>query len=60
MRAEELRMRAASIQWDKARANILKVAETYDALAQTIGDIAEQQTRPWIPVEKPAGAPARQ
>jgi len=32
MRAEELRMRAASITWADARSNILKVAETYDAL----------------------------
>jgi hypothetical protein len=32
-----------------------KVAETYDALAQTIEDIAERQTRPWMPGEKPVG-----
>jgi hypothetical protein len=55
MRAEELRIRAASIEWDEARANILKVAETYDALAQTIEDIAERQTRPWMAGEKPVG-----
>jgi hypothetical protein len=30
---------------DEARANILKAAETYDALAQTIEDIAEQAAR---------------
>ena len=36
MRAEELRMRAASIEWGEARASILKVAETSDALAQTM------------------------
>ena len=53
MRAEELRMRAASIEWDEARANILKVAETYDALAQTIEDIAERRTLPWMPGGKP-------
>ena len=34
MRAEELRMRAASIRWTEARVSLLKVAETYDALAQ--------------------------
>jgi hypothetical protein len=55
MRAEELRMRAASITWAEARSNILKVAETYDALAQTVEDIAERQTRPWMPGEKPVG-----
>jgi hypothetical protein len=55
MRAEELRMRAASITWPEARSNILKVAETYDALAQTVEDIAERQTRPWMPGEKPVG-----
>lgn len=55
MRAEELRMRAASITWAEARANILKVAETYDALAQTVEDIAERQTRPWVPGETPVG-----
>ena len=55
MRAEELRMRAASITWAKARSNILKVAEIYDALAQTVEDIAERQTQPWMPGEKPAG-----
>jgi hypothetical protein len=48
-------MRAASIQWEEARANMLKVAETYDALAQTIEDIAERQTRPWMTAEKPVG-----
>jgi hypothetical protein len=42
MRAEELRMRAASIGWAEARASILKVAETYDALARTIENIAER------------------
>ena len=36
-------MRAASIEWDEARANILKVAEMHDALAQTIEDIAERE-----------------
>jgi hypothetical protein len=55
MRAEELRMRAASITWAEARSNILKVAETYDALAQTVEDIAERQTQPWMPGEKPVG-----
>ncbi|MBV9432504.1 MAG: hypothetical protein JO137_11840 [Hyphomicrobiales bacterium] len=56
MRAEELRMRATSITWAEARANILKVAETYDALAQTVEDIAERQARPWVPGESPLGA----
>ncbi len=46
---------AASIMWAEARSNILKVAETYDALAQTVEDIAERQTRPWMPGEKPVG-----
>ena len=55
MRAEELRMRAAWIEWDEAKANILKVAETYDALAKTIEDIADGQTRPWMPGERPVG-----
>jgi hypothetical protein len=55
MRAEELRMRAASITWAEARSDILKVAETYDALAQTVEDIAERQTRPWMPGERPIG-----
>jgi hypothetical protein len=44
-RAEELRMHAASISWAEARASLLKVAETYDALAQTIENIAEWQAR---------------
>ena len=38
-------MRAASIGWAEARASLLKVAETYDALAQTIENIAERQAR---------------
>ena len=40
-------MRAASISWAEARASLLKVAETYDALAQTIENIAEWQARPF-------------
>jgi hypothetical protein len=41
MKAEELRMCAAWIEWDEAGANILKIAGTYDVLARTIEDIAE-------------------
>jgi hypothetical protein len=51
MGAEELRMRAASIRWAEARASLFKVAETYDALAQTIENIAEMQARPWTAEE---------
>jgi hypothetical protein len=45
MRAEELRMRAESISWADIRASLLKVAITYDFLAQTIADIAEKQAQ---------------
>jgi hypothetical protein len=45
MRAEELRMRAESIGWADIRASLLKVADTYDELAQTIADIAEKQAQ---------------
>jgi hypothetical protein len=51
MRAEELRMRAASIRWTEARASLLKVAETYDALARTIENIEKRQARPWTTQE---------
>ncbi len=46
-RAEEVRKRAVASKWAEVRANLLQAAETYDALAQTIEDIAERQARPW-------------
>ena len=45
MRAEELRMRAELIGWADIRASMLKVAMTYDELAQTVSDIAQKQTQ---------------
>jgi hypothetical protein len=50
-RAEEVRKRAVSIKWAEVRANLLQAAENYDALAQTIEDIAEKQARSWTPQE---------
>jgi hypothetical protein len=44
-RAEEVRKRAASIRWAEVRSSLLETADTYDALAQTIEDIAERQAR---------------
>jgi hypothetical protein len=51
-RADDVRRRAASIRWADIRKNMLAVADTYDALTQTIEDIAERQTRPRTPEER--------
>lgn len=40
-----VRKRAASIRWAEVRSSLLETADTYDALAQTIEDIAERQAQ---------------
>jgi hypothetical protein len=42
-RAENARLRAASIEWADVRASLLEVADTYDKLADTIEDIEEKR-----------------